>query len=1375
MPKRSASSNLADGLTVEPQNNGNEAIELAAKKKRKGESTAKIVTASGRKLDLKKSKKIQERLQKKAEKLSKNRRRELKQIEERKKQKLTRAELIAGLQEFQLDQLTSASIHSTVERKAKKTAENLTPNFPKKLRAVSGKAKETERPKLQDELQHYETGSSCTESEGELEDVKRSEKIETQIPTIETIREQNRVDFPERLDVANEQEPKEKISNDQSFYQLLSKIKGEKIGVSRLEAMEKQRSQLPIYAEEQSIVETINDNTVTIISGETGSGKTTQLPQFLYEAGYTSHGHLIGVTEPRRVAAMSMSERVGYELNDPECSSYQIRFEGNRTDKTKILFMTDGVLLKELQTDVKLSKFSVILIDEAHERSMYSDVLIGLLSRICIQRAKSGVPLKLVIMSATLRLTDFMQQRLFPSTLPKLLSVDSRQFPVTVHFERRTPDDYMKAAFNKVCKIHDRLPDGAILVFVSGQKEVHRLVKLLSRKYPLLDKKRTKQLEVDMIEMERDERMFLELDDLDAADCVGEDGKDESDEFELKEEMEKTSKPLYCLPLYSMMPSFLQRRVFEPVPEGQRLCVVATNVAETSLTIPNVRYVVDSGKEKRRDFDPITGVSQFNVNWCSQASANQRSGRAGRVAAGHAYRLFSSAVYEDFAKFPPPEILHKPVDQMVLHLKSMNIRKISNFPFPTPPEADQVAKAEERLEKLGALSRKSGEDVPSITSLGKTLLVFPLAPHFSKILVLSIQNGVLPLVSTLVSALSVREPLINVAGLEGSDNAETQNLVTIREESGTLFGQSKRLGDLNVLLCALNEAEKNQVSDRSEATKFGLRYEALKEIRKMRKQLLQLVDGTAGLKKMSEQNGNSTEMIKWTDAEIGKIRQIFVSCQSDQIAKRVANSELVPKGAYQTQLLEEFVFIDPTSTLYKEEPEFVLYQELVQLNDRKLMQNVSEVEAEWLSNGLMQRLIRRARQFVRSVSSTQFKLPQTVLPSDEFLGQLNDKQRDKLAKILVEMEAIYAFNPELPQQLNSKQWDVLLKKTIRIEDREEYLRQIHSQQKHVQQIQVENERRQKLIADQKRRIQRGEMIYGRGFIEPMAIRGADFRRLIDAYYGHKLLSRKRLEGGVPEFRVDCQNLRLLSTVWIQKALNDLQELYTDNWTSREPLPIRFHSYFPDNEIAEIAKRSLTFLHGPRRGEEQENDSTFTPHPFSPTVTRKDILDDLPPDVTKDQVIYISTIAHHMLDRETLHRSKVIVLHAFPEHLLPHPNIKVLRQRLMKENIKVYRLPVEAEMKWERGHKSQWASVNAAILRQMLTSESSWQDAFLSHIPSWHFEEETQKAEQKFEYVLSPYWSAKAQAPKTEKPKEKRVHKHRYSREERNRMRKEAAG
>lgn len=131
---------------------------------------------------------------------------------------------------------------------------------------------------------------------------------------------------------------------------------------------------------------------------------------------------------------------------------------------------------------------------------------------------------------------------------------------------------------------------------------------------------------------------------------------------------------------------------------------MATNVAETSLTIPNVRYVVDTGKEKRRDFDPITGVSQFRVSWVSQASADQRTGRAGRVGPGHVYRLYSSSVYEDFDRFPPPEILHKPIEQVVLHLKSLNIRRITNFPFPTPPEKDQVAEAERRLQRLGALT-----------------------------------------------------------------------------------------------------------------------------------------------------------------------------------------------------------------------------------------------------------------------------------------------------------------------------------------------------------------------------------------------------------------------------------------------------------------------------------------------------------------------------------------------------------------------------------------------------------------------------------------------------------------------------------------------
>ncbi|KAI6217491.1 hypothetical protein M3Y99_01763100 [Aphelenchoides fujianensis] len=823
-----------------------------------------------------------------------------------------------------------------------------------------------ERPKLADEPTHYETGSSCTESDEEPAKREQKEvagKVEERpFVSIEAIREQNRADFPERTDVANERDAKPAgAADERAFFRLLARIKGERVAVQRPEDVDRQRAQLPLFAEEQGIVETIDENTVTIISGETGSGKTTQVPQFLYEAGYTSRDHLIGVTEPRRVAAMSMSER--------------IRFEGNRMEWTRVLFMTDGVLLKELQTDVKLSRFSVIVIDEAHERSMYSDVLIGLFSRICVQRAKAGVPLKLVIMSATLRLSDFMQQRLFPTTLPKLLSVESRQFPVTVHFERRTPDDHMRAAFLKVCKIHERLPEGGILVFVSGQKEVHRLVRLLGQKYAAKDNpKRGKKDEQEEEEAE-EEIVSFPLCSITSISIAGSRrvgagrtaarfgrpgrrrlrgrGEDEAaDEFELRDERPAggQQRPLFCLPLYSMLPSALQRRVFEPVPAGCRLCVVATNVAETSLTIPGVRYVVDAGKEKRRDFDPVAGVSQFNVAWISKASAAQRSGRAGRVAAGHAYRLYSSAVFEDFAAFPPPEILHKPVDQVVLHLKSMGIRKIANFPFPTPPAADQVQNAEERLVRLGALSKKKDDDAAGITPLGRTLLVFPLAPHFAKIIVLGAENGVLPPVATLVAALSVREPLVNVAALEGATDAETQGLMAMllkQRRRWTRAGQQKRLGDLQVLLAAVREADEKRAADRAAATTCGLRFEALREIRKMRGQLLRLVDATGGLKRLAEQNGSSTT------ADLANARQIFAACQPDQIARRAPVGELVPKGAYRTPLLEEFVFIDPVSALYKEAPEFVLYQDLVQLADRKLLQNVAEVELEWLRSGLV--------------------------------------------------------------------------------------------------------------------------------------------------------------------------------------------------------------------------------------------------------------------------------------------------------------------------------------------------------------------------------------------------------------------------------------
>lgn len=265
------------------------------------------------------------------------------------------------------------------------------------------------------------------------------------------------------------------------------------VPVNRLEEVVESRQRLPILSEEFAIMEAIMYNSVVVICGETGSGKTTQIPQFLYESGYTMDGKMVGITEPRRVAAISMAKRVGYELNmSSEHVSYQIRYEGNVTKDTKIKFMTDGVLLKEMQTDFLLRKYSALIIDEAHERSLYSDILIGFISRIIHSREKMGDPLKLIIMSATLRVEDFICNTKLFKTPPLVIKIESRQFPVTTYFNKYTKPNYLKEAFKKVCKIHATHPPGGILVFVTGRKEVEHLCNLLKNKYPYNKEDRSK-------------------------------------------------------------------------------------------------------------------------------------------------------------------------------------------------------------------------------------------------------------------------------------------------------------------------------------------------------------------------------------------------------------------------------------------------------------------------------------------------------------------------------------------------------------------------------------------------------------------------------------------------------------------------------------------------------------------------------------------------------------------------------------------------------------------------------------------------------------------------------------------------------------------
>ena len=534
------------------------------------------------------------------------------------------------------------------------------------------------------------------------------------------------------------------------------------VTVDRSAEIQEARMELPILAEEQRIMETIHNNPTVVICGETGSGKTTQVPQFLYEAGFGDksgpYPGMVGITQPRRVAAVSMAARVGTELGEEQAKkvAHQIRFDSSVSQGTALKFMTDGILIREIANDFILAKYSAVVIDEAHERSSNTDILIGLLSRIVdlrqsMSKEDSTVkPLKLVVMSATLRVQDFLDNKmLFRDRPPPLLQIEGRQFPVTMHFARRTQSDYLEQAFQRICTGHRKLPPGGMLVFLTAQDEIAALSKRLNDALG--------QMSNDEFRIERDDQ--------------GSESEEDPKEFEVEDQTPRPKTPhVHILPLYSQLETRDQLRVFEPPPEGSRMIVLATNVAETSLTIPGIRYVFDSGRAKEKRYDDISGVQSFEIGWISKASASQRAGRAGRTGPGHCYRLYSSAIYErDFEEHAMPEVLRMPVEGIALQLKSMELHNVVNFPFPTPPDRQGLAKAERLLMYLGALT-KDGKITPG----GRGLSAFPLSPRYAKMLSVGHQYNCMAFTIVLVAALATPNIFVPEHHLGAAKDTEQQ-------------------------------------------------------------------------------------------------------------------------------------------------------------------------------------------------------------------------------------------------------------------------------------------------------------------------------------------------------------------------------------------------------------------------------------------------------------------------------------------------------------------------------------------------------------------------------------------------------------------------
>ncbi|KAJ3372238.1 DEAH-box RNA helicase prp16 [Allomyces arbusculus] len=474
---------------------------------------------------------------------------------------------------------------------------------------------------------------------------------------------------------------------------------------AKTKSIKEQREFLPVFSVREDLLTTIRENQIVIVVGATGSGKTTQLTQYLYEDGFGSLG-LIACTQPRRVAAMSVAKRVSEEMG-VECGTkvgYTIRFEDCTSADTVIKYMTDGVLLRELLLDPDLDKYSCIIMDEAHERALNTDVLMGTLKRVIARRRD----LKLIVTSATMNAERFST---FFGNVP-IFDIPGRTFPVDIMFAKSPAEDYVEACVKQALNIHLTHPPGDMLIFMTGQEDIEATCAALEHRL------------ADM----------------------------------------HNPPPLLVLPIYSQMPADLQAKIFNP--SKMRKCIVATNIAETSLTIDGIIYVIDSGFCKFKFYNPKIGMDALQVTPISQANANQRSGRAGRTGPGRAYRMYTEAAYKD-ELYPNtiPEIQRTNLANVILLLKSMGVANLLAFDFMDPPPQDTMLNSMYQLWLLGALSNTG-----ALTPLGGKMVTFPLDPSLSKMLLMSTELACSAEMVTIVSMLSV--PTVFHRPKERADEAD---------------------------------------------------------------------------------------------------------------------------------------------------------------------------------------------------------------------------------------------------------------------------------------------------------------------------------------------------------------------------------------------------------------------------------------------------------------------------------------------------------------------------------------------------------------------------------------------------------------------------
>ena len=757
------------------------------------------------------------------------------------------------------------------------------------------------------------------------------------------------------------------------------------------------KEKLPVTLKELEIMESAINNLVTIVCGETGSGKSTQIPQFLYETGMAQQG-MIAVTQPRRLAAISLAQRVAEETGTRlgDIVGYQVRFEASRfSGQTRIKFMTDGILLNEMMSDFLLTKYSVVVLDEAHERKINTDLLIGLLSRVVRMRAKLSLkersspgsqppykmnPLRLIIMSATLRTTDFTENKyLFPEEKLNTIQVEARMFPVKSFYDRATPEDYLSSSIKKTVQIHTTLPPGGILVFLTGEEEIRDFCSRLRERLEDMKSERERMfydIEEDNVaedeyelkdadgegENDGDGEKLLSVFDDDVKEMAANGGNNRKKEKKKKESMMVEDYVVY--PLYTKLPLEEQQRIFHHFDKKKRLIVVSTNVAETSLTIPNVKYVVDTGREKNKVYNSQMSLGRFEIAWISQSSAKQREGRAGRTCKGYCYRIYSQAAYSKFKDFSDPEILKEPLDSSILALKTIGIQDIMRFPFVTRPSQTHITQAEKELKAIGAIDESN-----HVTPVGTSLSQLPIKPRLGKMLLMSRRAGILSSGILLVVSLSSEEMFdtrelkqrLSEADFEGLGVKEgkkmKQRLLDEHKKKyeGLVSDKSDVITEMNVMGLFVSRLMKVGHSSGTEVNKLvmdfckekSLLFKSMREAYSLMLHLLQIVDIVVVSEGEKEVVRKAMQEFKVAGKaqEVGII-ELIVATMTDKAARRVRYlEEGKEKQAFETTEHEVRAQVHPSSFVFSRRPEFLVYFEVIENEKGKVfLARVTEVE-----------------------------------------------------------------------------------------------------------------------------------------------------------------------------------------------------------------------------------------------------------------------------------------------------------------------------------------------------------------------------------------------------------------------------------------------